>query len=136
MSDQQRQSVPLHLVDSSKVNHRRIFDQFELEALAENMKRLGVLEPLVVRRVGARFEVTLGERRLRAARIANLSEVPIIIKTFEHHFPNMLCDLKPEHHERFEAMLINFTSHRHPACASPYRNDRSHHVFADVPPSS
>jgi ParB family transcriptional regulator, chromosome partitioning protein len=113
MSENHMQYVSIHLIDSSKVDHRRIFDQFELEELAKSLKTVGMLEPLLVRRVGERYQVTLGERRLRAARIAGLSEVPITVKNFEHHFPSLLSDLKPEHHERFEAMLINFTSHRH-----------------------
>ena len=119
MSDQTMQFVSTHLVDSSKVDHRRIFDQFELEELSKSLKAVGMLEPLVVRRVGERFQVTVGERRLRAARIAGLREVPVIVKAFERHFPNTLSDLKPEHHERFEAMLINFTSHRHQLALRP-----------------
>ncbi len=119
MSDYSMQYVPIRLIDSSRVNHRRIFDQVELEALAKDMKQVGMHEPLVVRPVGDRYEVTLGERRLRAARIANLSHVPVIAKTFEHHFPDLLGDLKPEHHERFEAMLINFASHRHQVALRP-----------------
>jgi ParB family transcriptional regulator, chromosome partitioning protein len=119
MSDQQMQLVSIHLVDSSKVNHRRIFDQFELEELAKSLKSVGMLEPLVVQRVGERFRVTLGERRLRAARIAGLSELPVIVKSFEQHFPNLMSDLKPEHCDRFEAMLINFSSHRHQLALRP-----------------
>ncbi|MDM7325199.1 MAG: ParB/RepB/Spo0J family partition protein [Thermus sp.] len=59
---------------------RRRFDGASLEALAHSVKAHGVLEPLLVRPVGeGRYEVVAGERRLRAAQLAGLTEVPVVV---------------------------------------------------------
>jgi len=72
-------SIPVDQV-SVAVNIRRTFDQGKLEELAASLKEYGVLEPLVVRsldgKYGRIYELVAGERRLRAARIAGLPEVP------------------------------------------------------------
>lgn len=64
---------------------RRHFDADALGALAASIRRHGVLQPLVVRRVGSAFELVAGERRLRAAELAGLSEVPVVIRDAESH---------------------------------------------------
>ncbi|MDQ3751867.1 MAG: ParB/RepB/Spo0J family partition protein [Actinomycetota bacterium] len=59
---------------------RRTFDESALEELAGSIGQLGVLQPLLLqRRVGGRFELVAGERRLRAARLAGLDLVPAVI---------------------------------------------------------
>lgn len=62
------------------LNIRTHFDRAELEALAETMKRLGVEHPLHVRPDGDRFVITDGERRYRAALLAELKTVPVIVE--------------------------------------------------------
>ena len=57
---------------------RSAFDQPALEELADSIRELGVLQPLTVRRREGRWELVAGERRLRAARLAGLSEVPCL----------------------------------------------------------
>ena len=60
---------------------RRDFDPEELSVLAESIKEHGVLQPLVVRpRPSGRYQIVAGERRWRAARIAGLSELPVVIR--------------------------------------------------------
>jgi ParB family chromosome partitioning protein len=54
-----------------------------LEELADSIRRHGILQPLSVRRVGASYELIAGERRLRAARMAGLSEIPCIVMTMD-----------------------------------------------------
>lgn len=59
---------------------RRAFDEEALGLLADSIRRVGILQPLVVRRAGLRYELIAGERRLRAATRAGLTEVPIVIR--------------------------------------------------------
>ncbi|MDQ0429174.1 MULTISPECIES: ParB/RepB/Spo0J family partition protein [Caryophanaceae] len=59
---------------------RKIFDQAALEELAESIKEHGILQPIVVRKAGEKFELVVGERRFRAAKLIKLKEVPAIIK--------------------------------------------------------
>lgn len=58
---------------------REWFDEESMTGLAQSIKESGVLQPLLVRREGAEFVVTEGERRLRAAEMAGLTDVPVII---------------------------------------------------------
>ena len=59
---------------------RKIFDQAALEELAESIKEHGILQPIVVRKKGEKYELVVGERRFRAAKLIKLKEVPAIIK--------------------------------------------------------
>ncbi len=58
---------------------RTVFDPQGLEALAETIRARGILQPLLVRRKGTRYELVAGERRLRAAKIAGVEKIPIVI---------------------------------------------------------
>jgi ParB family chromosome partitioning protein len=59
---------------------RQHFDESALTELAASIQRHGVLQPLVVRRAGAGFELIAGERRLRAAKAIGLTEVPVVLR--------------------------------------------------------
>jgi ParB family chromosome partitioning protein len=59
---------------------RKHFDESKLQELAESIKEKGILEPLIVRRVGLGYEIIVGERRWRAAQKAGLKEVPVLVK--------------------------------------------------------
>lgn len=60
---------------------RGVFDDRELEELAHSLREVGVLQPVVVRPVGeGRFELIAGERRVRAARLAGLDEIPAVVR--------------------------------------------------------
>ena len=61
---------------------RTTFDQAALEELADSIKEVGVFTPLLVRKSISGYELIAGERRLRAAKIAKLTEVPCIVKEF------------------------------------------------------
>lgn len=72
--------LPLHRVEPNPDQPRRDFDQEELEALAESIRQHGILQPLTVRETGeGYYQIIAGERRWRAARLADLSEVPAIV---------------------------------------------------------
>ncbi|CEG21189.1 Chromosome-partitioning protein Spo0J [Planococcus massiliensis] len=59
---------------------RKIFDEAALQELSESIKEHGILQPVVVRKVGTHFELVVGERRFRAAKLAKMKEVPAIVK--------------------------------------------------------
>ena len=59
---------------------RRTFDDNSLRGLSESIKQYGILQPLVVIKIEGGYELIAGERRLRAARMAGFSEVPVILK--------------------------------------------------------
>lgn len=62
---------------------RRRFSEAELAELADSIREQGVLQPLLVRRAEPGYELIAGERRLRAARQAGLTEVPVVVKAVE-----------------------------------------------------
>lgn len=68
------------LIEPCSAQPRMRFDEASLRELADSIKENGVVQPLLVRRKGDRFELIAGERRLRAAKIAGLETVPVIIR--------------------------------------------------------
>lgn len=70
----------IDLIRPNPLQPRRRFDETELEELAASIRTQGMLQPLVVRRGPAGFELVAGERRLRAARRAGLSRVPVVLR--------------------------------------------------------
>ncbi|MFO7536376.1 MAG: ParB/RepB/Spo0J family partition protein [Kiritimatiellia bacterium] len=71
--------VPVVQITPSPWQPRRTFTPDALEELSASVKERGVLQPLLVRRVGAKFELIAGERRWRASKAAGLAEVPVIV---------------------------------------------------------
>src|SRR5262245_36490093 len=77
-----RNEVPVEAIEKNPYQPRKSFDDDELSALRESIKNHGVLQPLVVRRVGDRFQLIAGERRLRAAEAVGLKAVPVTVVDF------------------------------------------------------
>ena len=78
--------LPIQNLVSGKFQPRKIFDQNELEELGESIKSNGILQPILVRKLvssSSSYEIIAGERRWRAAQIAKLHEVPVIIRDFD-----------------------------------------------------
>ncbi|WP_143809891.1 ParB/RepB/Spo0J family partition protein, partial [Oenococcus oeni] len=78
-----RNSVSTISLSSLKVNPyqpRKTFDEASLSELAESLKQSGVIQPLIVRAHGKNYQIVAGERRFRAAKLAKLTEVPVIVK--------------------------------------------------------
>ena len=72
--------LPIHKVEPNPDQPRRDFDEEELEALAESITVHGIIQPLTVRELsGGYYQIIAGERRWRAARMANLQEVPVVV---------------------------------------------------------
>lgn len=72
--------VETERVRPGRFQARQHVDEAELRELAESIKAYGLLQPLVVRAVGEEFELVAGERRWRAARLAGLSRVPVVVR--------------------------------------------------------
>jgi ParB family transcriptional regulator, chromosome partitioning protein len=72
--------VPVGALSPNPRQPRTNFDDETLQALAASIREVGVLQPIVVRRSGEAYEVIAGERRLRAARLAGLATVPVILR--------------------------------------------------------
>lgn len=72
-------SVRINDVEPNKNQPRKLFQQEELEALSDSIIKYGVISPITVRQAGDRYIIIAGERRWRAARMAGLSEIPVII---------------------------------------------------------
>ena len=70
--------LPIDAIYPNPGQPRRVFLQSDLEELASSIRELGLLQPLTVRRREGRWELVAGERRLRAARLAGLAEVPCL----------------------------------------------------------
>lgn len=77
---------PLRIrTDSINVNPlqpRTVFQEERLQELAQSIKENGIIQPLVVRKAGDGYQLIAGERRLRAARLAGLEEVPVVVQDF------------------------------------------------------
>ncbi|WP_193366790.1 ParB/RepB/Spo0J family partition protein [Pelagibius marinus] len=76
-------SVPVEHLRPGRFQPRHHFDEAAVNALAESIKAQGILQPILVRRLADRpneFEIVAGERRWRAAQIAKLHEVPVLIR--------------------------------------------------------
>jgi len=74
--------VAVERIDHNPYQPRKAFDDEELAALSESIRTVGILQPLVVRQVGERFQLVAGERRLRAAQAAGYGEVPVRVVDF------------------------------------------------------
>ncbi len=74
-------TVRINEVEPNIAQPRKAFDPSELEALAESITLYGMIQPITVRSVDGMYQIVTGERRWRAARMAGLSEVPVIIIT-------------------------------------------------------
>ncbi len=72
--------IDINLIDPNPRQPRTVFDQEALQELVASIKEIGILQPPVVRIVGARYELIMGERRLRAAKLAGLKQIPVIIR--------------------------------------------------------
>ena len=74
--------IPLIEIEPNRAQPRTRFDEDALQELADSIKQYGIIEPIVVQKKEKHYEIIAGERRWRAARIAGLKEVPVVIKEY------------------------------------------------------
>lgn len=72
--------VSINLIDPNESQPRTEFRQEQLQELSDSIRINGVIQPLIVRKKGDRYELIAGERRWRASRMAELTEVPVVIQ--------------------------------------------------------
>lgn len=72
--------IEIDLITPGEQQPRTTFDEAKLQELAQSIRVSGIIQPLLVRRRGGRFELVAGERRWRAAQLAGLSRVPAIVR--------------------------------------------------------
>jgi ParB family transcriptional regulator, chromosome partitioning protein len=75
-------SLPIDQIQANPHQPRRMFQQERLEELAQSIRANGVIQPLVVRRWNGGYQLVAGERRWRAARLAGLTSVPVVVQEF------------------------------------------------------
>ena len=74
--------VSINDIRANKDQPRKNFDEEKIRELADSITEHGIIQPLVVRKKGNFYEIVAGERRWRAARTAELTEVPCIVREF------------------------------------------------------
>jgi ParB family transcriptional regulator, chromosome partitioning protein len=72
--------VPVNAVSPNPKQPRTHFDDEAIASLAVSIREVGILQPIVVRKAGAGYELIAGERRLRAAKLAGLATIPVVVR--------------------------------------------------------
>ena len=75
--------LPARAIRPNPAQPRKVFREEALSELADSIRQHGILQPLSVRRTGTGYELIAGERRLRAAQLANLNEIPCIVMSMD-----------------------------------------------------
>jgi len=110
--------IDVNLVVSNKDQPRKEFEKESLEELRDSIKKYGIIQPIVVRKISGKYEIIAGERRWRAAKEANLDKVPCIIKEVDDMEAIKIAlieniqrqDLNPiEEANAFKALMDNFS---------------------------
>lgn len=78
-SDKQNPTLPLTLIDTNPNQPRKCFAETELSELAASIEQNGLIQPIIVRKIGERYEIIAGERRFRAVKQLGRSEIPAIV---------------------------------------------------------
>jgi len=74
------QNVAIDEIDPNPLQPRRFFQNDRLAELAQSIQANGIVQPIVVRRIGNRYQLVAGERRWRAAKLAGLEKVPVVVR--------------------------------------------------------
>lgn len=76
-------TLPLSQITTNPDQPRKSFDETALNELADSIKQNGVLQPILVRKKGQKYEIVAGERRYQASKLAKVKEIPVIIKDID-----------------------------------------------------
>lgn len=78
------EEIDIDLIDLSENQPRKIFNEEEIEELANSIKSVGLIQPLVVQKKGDKYVLIAGERRLRACKLAGVKKIKCIVKVYEN----------------------------------------------------
>lgn len=76
------QMIKVSMIEPNREQPRRMFEEDSLLELADSIKQFGVLQPILVQKKSDYYEIIAGERRWRAAKLAGIKEVPVIVREF------------------------------------------------------
>ncbi len=79
-SNEEFLDLDLDLIEPNAQQPRKNFPELELEELTQSIRANGIIQPIVIRRKGSRFEIVAGERRWRASQRAGLQKIPAFVK--------------------------------------------------------
>jgi ParB family chromosome partitioning protein len=132
----QSRALPVEQLTPGPFQPRRRFDQEDLRELAESVREQGVIQPILVRRApdGDKYQIIAGERRWRAAQLAQLHEVPVLIREFDDQTAMEIAivenvqrrDLTPLEEAEGYRRLIEEYSHSQDDVARAVGKSRSH----------
>ncbi|KGR75446.1 ParB/RepB/Spo0J family partition protein [Ureibacillus sinduriensis] len=119
-NEDQVEKIDLQKLVVNPFQPRRTFDEEAIAELAQSIMEHGIIQPIVVRKKGKRYEIVVGERRFRAAKFANLKEIPAIVRSLTEDQMMELAilenlqreDLTPiEEAEAYQSLIekLNFT---------------------------
>lgn len=78
--DETVEQVSLRSIKANPYQPRKIFDTTAIEELSDSIKEHGILQPIILRKTGVSYEIVVGERRFRAAKLAGLEEIPAVVR--------------------------------------------------------
>lgn len=82
-SGEEAKLLKISLIQANPSQPRKRFSDEELKELSESIKQFGVIQPLLVKKQGPIYEIIAGERRFRAAKLAGLTEVPVLVRSYD-----------------------------------------------------
>ncbi len=98
-------SIAIESIQANRYQPRLEFDEGALEELKESVRNFGVLQPLLVRKLpDGSYELIAGERRLRAAKLAGLTEVPVIVREYNNEEVGQIALIENIQRENLNAM--------------------------------
>jgi ParB family chromosome partitioning protein len=74
------EAIPVDQIDPNPFQPRQTFPEASLQELADSIRASGVVQPILVRQIGDRYQLVAGERRLRASKLAGLESVPAVVR--------------------------------------------------------
>jgi len=110
-------TVSVRDIDTNALQPRKQFEETSLNELAESIRVHGIVQPLIVKQKGSRYMIIAGERRFRAARLAGLSEVPVLVADYDEaqiHEVSLIENIQREDLNPIEeAAAIRFLMKQH-----------------------
>lgn len=114
--EDQVQQIAVARMIANPFQPRKLFDEAAIEELSQSIHEHGIIQPIVVRKNGKKYEIVAGERRYRAAKLAGLTEVPVIVRDFNEQQMMEVAilenlqreDLTPiEEAEAYNSLIVN-----------------------------